>query len=105
MLARGFKEIQRAYGVHVEIHQGNVPRAVMRRLRGAVDHEVEAVLPEEGEHRLSGPDVYGMMLQPRDSQEMVAAPRCVAFFAEKLPAHVVVEPKDLVSQSIVMHDC
>ena len=42
MLARGFKKIDGAEGVNFKVEDGDVAGFVVRRLRGAVNDEIEA---------------------------------------------------------------
>src|SRR5215470_7806905 len=47
VLTRGFEKIERSEGVNFEIEDGNVPRLVVRRLRGAVNDQIETLRLEK----------------------------------------------------------
>ena len=67
----------------------------MRRLRGAVEDEVEAPLREEALDPVAVADVEAVVLEPaRLAQQPLEVPGRVAVLAEELPAHVVVDAVD-----------
>src|SRR5579864_2901382 len=46
MLVRGFEEMEGAESVHLEVENRDIARLVVRRLRGAMDNQAEAVRSE-----------------------------------------------------------
>src|SRR6266550_1966275 len=105
MLARRFQEIHRAKRIHLEIEQGNLSRFIVRRLRRAVDDQIEALCSKEFfdgrsvanvQRRVSEPLGYG--LQP------LQIPERVARRAEENPPHVVIHAHNFMSLPVEMFD-
>src|SRR5579864_244843 len=91
MLARGFKKIHGAKGVHIKIEEGDVRRLVMRRLRGAMDYQVKAVLAEQSHHPVAVTNIELLKSEmARCALESLEIPQCVPRRTEEHAAHVVV---------------
>src|SRR6267378_3966573 len=91
MLACRFQEIHRAERIHVEIEQGNLSRLIVRRLRRAVDDQIEALRSKEFFDGCSVANVQRRMCEPLGhTLQPLQIPERVARGAEENAAHVVV---------------
>ena len=94
-LAGGFKEVQCADGVGVEVVKRNRRCAVMRGLRGGVDDDVGLNFCNEVENTLPVADVEFVVGEAGDEiGEAFLVPARVALGAKKCRALVVVHPVD-----------
>ena len=105
MLARGFKKIDGAEGVNFKVEDGDVAGFVVRRLRGAVNDEIEAARAEQFVERGPVANIHGVMREIFGrSFEAVEIPEGVTGGAEKFAAHIVVNADDGVALTVKMFD-
>src|SRR5260370_32144930 len=91
MLARGFQEVHRVERILLEIEQGNLSRFIVRRLRRAVDDQIEALRSKEFFDRRSVANVQRRVCKPLGhTLQPLQIPERVACRAEENPTHVVV---------------
>lgn len=94
-LPGGFKEVQRADGVGVEIIKRNCGRAVVRGLRGGVDDDVGLNFCNEVENALPVANIEFVVGEAGDKiGEAFLVPARVALGSKKCRALVVVHPVD-----------
>src|SRR6267378_2323790 len=105
MLARRFQEVHRAEGIHLEIEQGNLSRFIVRRLRRAVDDQIEALRSKEF---FDGRSVANVQRRVRESLghglQPLQIPERVARRAEENPPHVVIHAHNFMSLPVEMLD-
>ena len=103
VLARGFEQVDGAECVDLEIQNGNVARLVVRRLRGTVDDEVEAMRTEQ---LLDGRAIADVQADVNEvagfAFESFEVPKGIAGGPEEFAAHVVVDADDVVALEIEM---
>src|SRR5882672_1862162 len=98
VLARGLEKIHRAERVDFEIEQSDVGRFVVRRLRGAMKDQVEAVLAKQGHDAFAVSDIEGGRSEVlRRILEPLQIPYRVSRRAEENAAHVVVRADDAMA--------
>jgi hypothetical protein len=89
--SRGFEQIESTAGVHVEILERHLGREIVAGLRGAMDDCIRLDIRDRFDDRFAIADiqfVMGKMFQFRGNALQV--PTRVAFGAEELGAHVVI---------------
>src|ERR1700682_6141452 len=97
MLARRFQEIHRAERIHLEIEKRNLSRLIVRRLRRAVDDQIEALRSKEFFDGRSVSNVQRRVCEPLGYPlQPLQIPERVARGAEENPAHVVVHADDFM---------
>lgn len=104
-LPRRFQQVQRADGIHVEIHKRNLLRLVVRRLGGTVNDQVKPLRLEEIHDLLPVADVERHVGKaPGVLAQALKVPARVARRAKKLAAQIVINAEDLVPRAVVMRN-
>jgi len=105
MLARGFEQVDGAERVDFKIENGDVASLVVRRLRGTVDDQIEAIRTEE---LLDGRAIADIQADVNEAVgfgfQAFEVPKSVAGGAEEFAAHVVVDANDIVTLAVEMFD-
>src|SRR6266480_1177136 len=105
MLARRFQEIHGAKRIHLEIEQGNFSRFIVRRLRRAVDDQIEALRSKEFFDGRSVANVQRRVREPLGrSLQPLHIPERIARRAEENPPHVVIHAHNFMSLPVEMLD-
>ena len=105
MLARRFQEIHRAERIHLEIEQGNLSRFIVRRLRRAVDDQVEALCSKEFFDGCSVANVQRRVCEPLGhTLQPLQIPERIACRAEENPPHVVIHAHNFMPLPVEMLD-
>jgi hypothetical protein len=105
MLSRGFQQIDGSERVHFKIKDGYIARFIVRRLRRAVDNQVEGVRFEKFLYRIPIADIK--ILVPEGfcgTPQAVKVPCCVALCAKKYLAHIVVDADNTMALPVEMLD-
>ncbi len=103
--AQPFQHVHCSGGVDVEILERHACREVVRRLRRAVDDQIETLLFEQSEDGVSIPDVELDVFEVPDGRLQTALiPACVPVRTEEDRAHVVVDTDDLGADPVEIGD-
>ena len=104
-LPRRFEQIQRADGIYVKVNEGDFFCLVMRRLRRAMNDDVETILLKEIKDFLAVTNVeFAMSEVFCDFSKTFKIPACVASGAEKFPPHIVVHAEHAMTFAIVINN-
>ena len=90
-LPRGFKKVQGAHRVHIEVIEWPTRGEIVTGLRGGVDERVRPHFLEQGQHARAIANIQFVMLKSRELLlESLRVPARVAAGAEEVRAHIVV---------------
>src|SRR5258706_8305646 len=105
MLARGLQKIHRAERIDFEIKQCDVSCLVMRRLRRAVNNQVETMLAKQSHDAFAIANIERCRREPfRGSLQSLKIPQRISRRSEENPAHVIVRADDEMALPVKIFD-